>query len=175
MNYGLVTYTYGRKEGVTRATTAREVLPLIEKRSTSDGDARHLPARYPGYPLVASADAASVWFYGFLPPWRSPGWWSGQRPPLLPRAVGQAGEAQPDIPRGLTRFGPIVRRAAVAAGIGIVVIQLIPYGRNHGNLQVAPIPSGSAALAAGQLCPATFAPGTESTMTLGALEPRSGA
>ena len=73
-NYGLTTYTYGGKQGVTRATTAREVLPLIEALDgrvvTPDPT-----TAYPGYPLVTSADAASVWFYALLPLLAVGGWW----------------------------------------------------------------------------------------------------
>src|SRR5437660_7537310 len=168
-NYGLTTYTYGGKQGVTRATTAREVLPLIEALDgrvvTPDPT-----TAYPGYPLVTSADAASVWFYGALPLLALGGWWYSQRVPSLPggrtsartrRYTGSLPWLVPHLPR--------LRTALLAVGGGLLVIQLVPYGRSHTNFAVAPPSAGPVLSVLDQYCPKTFAPGTESAMSLGAL------
>src|SRR5258708_18331426 len=65
-SYGLVTYTYGGKQGTSRATTAREVLPLIEALGGFDVTLDKIAA-YPGYPLMTSAASTSAWFYVLLP------------------------------------------------------------------------------------------------------------
>src|SRR5207244_10460414 len=86
-SYGQVTYTYGGKQGTSRATTARELLPLIETL----GGLNVTPdkaAVYPGFPLVTSAESASVWFYLLLPALAVVGWWYNQRAPLLPESIG---------------------------------------------------------------------------------------
>jgi len=168
-NYGLTTYTYGGKQGVTRATTAREVLPLIEALDgrvvTPDPT-----TAYPGYPLVTSADAASVWFYALLPLLAVGGWWYSQRVPRLPTAV-----AGVPVARSATRlpwlspYLPGVRRTALAVGGVFVAIQLIPYGRSHTNFAVAPPSAGPVLGVTDRYCPRTFAPGAESTMSLGAF------
>jgi hypothetical protein len=46
---------------------------------------------------------------------------------------------------------------------------LVPYGRSHTNLLAAAPSDGPAVAAAAQNCPSTFAPGTQSSMTLGAF------
>ena len=168
-NYGLNTYTYGVKQGVTRATTAREVLPLIEALDnrvvTPDPT-----AAYPGYPLVTSADAASVWFYGLLPLLAVGGWWYSQRAPRLPGGMTGA-TARPyagPLP-WLVPHLPRVRTGALVVGGALVVMQLVPYGRGHTNFGVAPPSSGPVLTVAGRYCPTTFAPGAESAMSLGAF------
>src|SRR5712692_11254256 len=86
-SYGQVTYTYGGKQGTSRATTARELLPLIEALDglnvTPDKT-----AVYPGYPLVTSAESASVWFYLLLPAISVVGWWFNKRAALVPELTG---------------------------------------------------------------------------------------
>ena len=160
-NYGLVTYTYGGKEGISRATTAREVLPLIE---ALDGRIviQDPVAVYPGYPLVSSADVASVWFYALLPVMAIAGWWYCQRAPSVPLGVG--GTPVPQV----TRLSWL-RRVGLATGAAFFAIQLVPYGRSHTNLLVAAPTSGPVLAAAAQNCPTTFPPGTESALTLGAF------
>jgi hypothetical protein len=173
-NYGLVTYTYGGKQGVTRATTAREVLPLIEAL-----DGRVVTPDptgvYPGYPLVSSADGASVWFYGLLPVLAVAGWWSAQRAPSLPLAfVSATARQRPARWPWLSPYLPCLRTAALGVGGAFLALQLIPYGRSHTNFAVAPPSSGAVLTVADQYCPRTFAPGTESTMTLGTLRTHLG-
>jgi ABC-2 type transport system permease protein len=166
-NYGLTTYTYGGKQGVTRATTAREVLPLIEALDNRVvvPDAT---ATYPGYPLVTSAEAASVWFYGALPLLAIAGWWCSQRVPALPGGMAPASARHyaSSLP-WLAPYLPWLQAAAAALGGVFVLMQLVPYGRNHTNFAVAPPSSGPVLSVADQHCPRTFAPGTESAMSLG--------
>ena len=120
-NYGLVTYTYGGKQGTSRATSAREVLPLIEAL-----DGRTVvpdPLKpYSGYPLVANADSASLWFYVVLPLLAVGGWWYFQQPPRVP---------------WLEQAQPRLRTAPLVAGLCLLVAQLAPYGRDHTNITAA--------------------------------------
>jgi ABC-2 type transport system permease protein len=165
-NYGLVTYTYGGKQGISRATTARQVLPLVE---ALDGQTvvPDLARPYPGYPLVTSADGAAVWFYGVLPLLALAGWWYFQQPPQVPGSVRaprvQVGSRWP----WLAPFTPALRPTAIVAGLGFAAIQFVPYGRSHTNINV--VAPAQPVAAAAQWCPTTFAPGTESAMTLGAF------
>jgi mono/diheme cytochrome c family protein len=151
-NYGLVTYTYGGKQGTSRATTAREVLPLIE---ALDGRAvTPDPVKpYPGYPLVTSADGATVWFYAALPLLAILGWWYFQQPPELPSEF-----------RSTAAVGRYtwLRRAAITIGAAALAIQFVPYGRDHAAI---PVNAPATPLEAGHWC------STNSTsMTLGALK-----
>jgi ABC-type transport system involved in multi-copper enzyme maturation permease subunit/mono/diheme cytochrome c family protein len=170
-NYGLVTYTYGGKQGTSRATTAREVLPLIEAldgRTVVPDSIRP----YPGFPLVTSADGASIWFYALLPLLAIAGWWYFQQPPHVPGSIrASRSDVRSRWPWLEPRL-PAIRRVAIIAGVGLFVIQFVPYGRSHTNIQVAAA-SAPTALAA-QWCPTSFAPGTESTMTLGAFRQQIG-
>jgi ABC-2 type transport system permease protein len=163
--YGQVTYTYGGKQVTSRATTAREVLPLIEALDgrvvTPDPT-----AAYPGYPLVATADAAAIWFYVLLPAMIVGAWWYNQRPPALPSAVG--GPRRARWPALVPYLAP-TRRLVVTVGLVFVAVQLVPYGRDHTTILAAPPPSGSA-----PPCPTTFAPGSGSTMRLGTLRTHVG-
>jgi ABC-2 type transport system permease protein len=156
-NYGQVTYTYGTKQGTSRATTARELLPLIE---ALDGQnvTPDKTAVYPGYPLVTSAQSSSVWFYLLLPLMALVGWWYNQRAPLVAETAGGGGTQrwpwlQPYLPR--------LRKVAIFGAAGLLVLQLVPYGRNHVNLGVSAPSAASAAT-----CETIFPPGTESTMKL---------
>jgi ABC-type transport system involved in multi-copper enzyme maturation permease subunit len=157
-DYGIVTYTYGGKQGISRATTAREVLPLIEAL-----DGRKVTPEpikpYPGYPLVTNADGSALWFYGIVPLLALAGWWYFQQPPALPGSVRSTWRTP---------------QSAVALGVAVVAIQLVPYGRSHTNITVSASPSAPAGALA-QWCPSMFAPGTESTMTLGAFRQQIGA
>jgi ABC-2 type transport system permease protein len=156
-NYGQVTYTYGGKQGTSRATTARELLPLIE---ALDGQnvTPDKTAVYPGYPLVSSAQSSSVWFYLLLPLVALVGWWFNQRAPLVAETAGGGAQAWP----WLQPYLPRVRRVALTGAAGLLVLQLVPYGRDHVNLGVSAPAAASAAT-----CQTIFPPGTESTMKLG--------
>jgi ABC-2 type transport system permease protein len=154
-NYGVVTYTYGGKQGSSRATTAREVLPLVE---ALDGRAvKPDPVKaYSGYPLVTSADGAAVWFYGGLPVLAVLGWWYFQQPPPLPTQLRASSR-----PR---RFAWVWRRAGIAAAC-LVIVQFVPFGRDH-NAYLVGAPSVP-------LADRWCAPGVAS-MTLGALRQQVG-
>ena len=79
--YGEVEYVYGSRSDISRSTSPREILPLLYALA---GVSPPLPApgsEYPGYPLVASADAALFWFFGGLPLLIVLCWWWVRRPP----------------------------------------------------------------------------------------------
>lgn len=165
-NYGLNTYTYGGKQGTTRATTAREVLPLIEAL----GGLTVVPdpvKPYPGFPLVTSADGASIWFYVVVPILAIVAWWYFQQPPKLPGSIRAPRAQMRSRWPWLDPHIPALRRTAIGLGLGLFVIQFVPYGRGHTNIHVAPVPVPYGL--ASQWCPTSFGPGTESTMTLGAF------
>jgi len=80
-SYGEVEYVYGNRSDVSRSSSPREILPLLYALA---GVSPPLPARgdeYPGYPLVAGADAALFWFFGGLPLLIVLCWWWIRRPP----------------------------------------------------------------------------------------------
>lgn len=84
-NYGQVSYQYGGRTAWSRATTPREVLPLIfalagVKPPTSNGE-----VNYPGYPLVASGERIGWWFYLVVPILVMGGWWFSRRPVSIKR------------------------------------------------------------------------------------------
>jgi mono/diheme cytochrome c family protein len=170
-NYGLVTYTYAGKQGTSRATTAREVLPLIETL----GGQTVVPdpvKPYPGFPLVTSAEGAVIWFYALLPLLAIGGWWYFQQPPKVPGSLRAPRPAVRSRWPWLEPYVPALRRTAVVLGVGLFVVQFVPYGRSHNTIQV----SATAPPAAidSQWCPASFAPGTESTLPLGAFRQQVG-
>jgi ABC-type transport system involved in multi-copper enzyme maturation permease subunit/mono/diheme cytochrome c family protein len=170
-NYGLVTYTYGGKQGTSRATTAREVLPLIE--ALSGQTVAPDPVKpYPGFPLVTSAEGSAVWFYALLPLLAVAGWWYFQQPPQLPGSIRAPRAQVRSRWPWLDPYVPALRRTAIGLSIGLFVIQFVPYGRSHNTIQVAPTPLPAGL--AGQWCPTSFAPGSESTMTLGAFRQQIG-
>ncbi|HEY1293826.1 MAG TPA: heme-binding domain-containing protein [Chloroflexota bacterium] len=170
-NYGTVTYTYGGKQGTSRATSAREVLPLIEALDGQTVVPDPLPP-YAGFPLVTSAEGASVWFYAILPLLAVAGWWYFQQPPEVPGSVRVARVQLRSRWPWLAPYLPALRRTALLVGAGFVAIQFVPYGRGHTNVSLSPAPPTGAAAA--QWCPTTFAPGTESSMTLGAFRQQVG-
>jgi ABC-2 type transport system permease protein len=166
-NYGQVTYTYGTKQGISRATTARELLPLIEAL-----DGRNVTQdktiAYPGYPLVTSAEGSSLLFYLFLPVLAVAGWWYNQRAPDVPDSAG----GPPRVERWpwLRPVATSVRPIALWGGAGLLVLQLVPYGRDHTNLTVSqPTPAAAAS------CQTIFPPGGESAMRLIDFKTRLGA
>jgi ABC-2 type transport system permease protein len=164
-NYGVNTYTYGGKQGSSRATSAREVLSLIETLGGQTVASDPLPP-YPGYPLVTSADGASIWFYGALPVLAIVGWWYFQRAPEIPGWVRAERVHTRSRWPWLDPYTPGLRRAALAAGVALVAVQFVPYGRDHTNIVVS---GTSAVVTDQQWCPTTFADSSKSTMTLGAF------
>jgi ABC-type transport system involved in multi-copper enzyme maturation permease subunit len=81
-SYGEVEYDYGGRTDTSRSTSPREILPLLYALA---GVPPPAPApgggEYPGYPLVAGADAALFWFFGGLPLLIVLCWWWIRRPP----------------------------------------------------------------------------------------------
>ena len=82
-SYGEIEYAYGGHSDKSRSTSHREVLPLLyglagipaPEPAASDG--------YPGYPLVANAQAALPWFFGALPLLIVFAWWWSCRAPRI--------------------------------------------------------------------------------------------
>ena len=65
--YGQIEYLYGDRNDVSRSTSPREILPLIYALAGAQPPASSVGEEYPGYPLVVSADATLLWFFGGLP------------------------------------------------------------------------------------------------------------
>ena len=75
-DYGQIVFTYHGKSATTRSTGAGEILPILYELAGVG-----LPAPgpagpdQPGYPLVADASRAAIWFYGVLPLTFVSVWW----------------------------------------------------------------------------------------------------
>ncbi|WP_283808652.1 ABC transporter permease subunit [Bradyrhizobium centrolobii] len=65
--YGQIEYVYGDRSDLSRSTSPREILPLLYALAGVQPPAPSVGEEYPGYPLVASADAMLLWFFGGLP------------------------------------------------------------------------------------------------------------
>jgi hypothetical protein len=88
--YGEIEYVYGNRSDVSRSTSPREILPLLYALAETQPPKPAQAADYPGYPLVASADATLPWFFGGLPLLIALAWWWSRQPPstrhsLLPK------------------------------------------------------------------------------------------
>jgi len=89
--YGEVEYLYGGRADVSRSTSHREILPLLYALAGVPPPAPAAGGDYPGYPLVASGEAAFVWFLGGLPLLIALAWLWSRRPPRFPLFVNQGG------------------------------------------------------------------------------------
>jgi ABC-type transport system involved in multi-copper enzyme maturation permease subunit len=75
-DYGEIVLTYHGKSATTRSTGAGEILPILYELAGVG-----LPAPgaagtdEPGYPLVADASNAAIWFYGVQPLAFAAAWW----------------------------------------------------------------------------------------------------
>jgi hypothetical protein len=78
--YGLIAYRYGDRQDQSRSTNPREILPLIYGLAGLTPKAAADQSEYPGYPLVADASAASLWFFLVLPTLIALAWWQIRRP-----------------------------------------------------------------------------------------------
>ena len=81
--YGEIEYVYGGRSDVSRSTSPREILPLLYALAGAKPPAPMPGAEYPGYPLVANADATLLWFFAGLPLLIVLAWWQSRRPPQL--------------------------------------------------------------------------------------------
>jgi ABC-2 type transport system permease protein len=79
-DYGEIVLTYHGKSATTRSTGAGEILPILYELAGADP-----PTPGPagpderGYPLVADASYAAIWFYGLQPLGFAALWWFGGR------------------------------------------------------------------------------------------------
>ena len=90
-SYGEVEYVYGSRSDISRSTSPREILPLLYALAGVSPPAPAPGTEYPGYPLVASADAALFWFFGGLPLLIALCWWWIRRPPSIDRSLVHEG------------------------------------------------------------------------------------
>ena len=84
--YGEIEYVYGNRSDVSRSTSPREILPLLYALAETRPPEPAQAIDYPGYPLVASADATLPWFFGGLPLLIAFAWWWSRRPPSTRRS-----------------------------------------------------------------------------------------
>jgi ABC-2 type transport system permease protein len=86
-DYGQIVLTYHGKRVTTRSTGAGEILPILYELAEV-GSPAPSPAGpdEPGYPLVADASDAAIWFYGALPLMFVAAWW---RASAMRRVPGQ--------------------------------------------------------------------------------------
>src|SRR5262249_22671628 len=61
--YGIVEYVYGSRSDVSRSTSLREILPMLYGLAGVAPPSPLPGGDYPGYPLVADASFALVWFF----------------------------------------------------------------------------------------------------------------
>ncbi len=73
-DYGEITYRYDGREAKSRSTSEEEVLPLIYGLAGLKPPAPGGIEGYPGYPLVADAKSAALWFYLLVPLLIVAGW-----------------------------------------------------------------------------------------------------
>jgi len=92
-SYGEVEYVYAGRSAASRSTSHREVLPLLYGLAGMPIPAPAPGDDYPGYPLVANAQPALVWFLAGLPllivlTW----WWSSRAPRISLEPVEDGGK-----------------------------------------------------------------------------------
>ena len=85
--YGEVAYAYGAHVATSRSTSPREILPLLYDLAQVPVPTAIAADAYPGYPCVANAQAALLWFCGGLPLCIGLTWWWTRRPPHIDRSV----------------------------------------------------------------------------------------
>ena len=65
--YGEIDYSYGGRTDQSRSTSPREILPLLYALAGRPVPPLGASEEYPGYPLIADARPALLWFFGALP------------------------------------------------------------------------------------------------------------
>jgi ABC-2 type transport system permease protein len=81
--YGQIEYFYGGRSDVSRSTSPREILPLLYVLAGTKPPPPNQAPDYPGYSLVANADATLLWFFCGLPLLIALAWWRSRRPPAV--------------------------------------------------------------------------------------------
>jgi ABC-2 type transport system permease protein len=81
--YGEIEYVYDGRRDMSRSTSPREILPLLYGLAGTNPPAPSQAPAYPGYPLVANADAALLWFFCGLPLLIAFAWWRRRQPPAV--------------------------------------------------------------------------------------------
>jgi ABC-2 type transport system permease protein len=92
--YGEVEYFYAGRADKSRSTSPREILPLLYALAETPVPPPSASADYPGYPLVANAQPALLWFCGGLPllivlAW----WWLRRAPPIAAQFIKKGGQS----------------------------------------------------------------------------------
>jgi ABC-2 type transport system permease protein len=92
--YGEIEYSYAGRADKSRSTSPREILPLLYALAETPVPPPSAAADYPGYPLVANAQPALLWFCGGLPllivlAW----WWLRRAPPIAAQFIKKGGQS----------------------------------------------------------------------------------
>jgi ABC-2 type transport system permease protein len=90
--YGQIAYVYGGRSDVSRSSSPREILPLLYALAGTKPPAPMPGAEYPGYPLVANADATLLWFFCGLPLLIALAWWRSRQPPTVKSLALEGGQ-----------------------------------------------------------------------------------
>ena len=90
-SYGEVEYVFGNRSDVSRSTSPREILPVIYGLAGVSVPLATPGGEYPGYPLVASANATLLWFFGVLPLLIALCWWWSRHPRQSDRSLVHEG------------------------------------------------------------------------------------
>ncbi len=90
-SYGEVEYSYSGRSAKSRSTSHREVLPILYELAGKPVPTPVSGAEYAGYPLIASADLALLWFLGLLPLSIAAAWWWSRRAPRIPQHLRNLG------------------------------------------------------------------------------------
>jgi ABC-2 type transport system permease protein len=81
-SYGEIEYAYDGQSAKSRSTSEQEILPLLYALAGTPVPVPSPADNYPGYPLMAHAESACVWFYGLAPMLIVTAWWWSRRPPI---------------------------------------------------------------------------------------------
>jgi ABC-2 type transport system permease protein len=90
--YGQIEYVYDGRSDVSRSTSPREILPLLYALAGTQSPAPLPGAEYPGYPLVANADASLLWFFCGLPLLIAFAWWRSRQSPTIKSLAYEGGQ-----------------------------------------------------------------------------------